>query len=500
MCACRVSRSTVEMTRSAATFRAIRHRPRCRPNPRPVPRPGRPPAPTTPSPRPAARRARPSGRCPSSRCASPTRRRPAAPGRRGRPRRSPACPDRGSHGREQCSAITAAAPGTSRPPGGSPRSAGSRCPGGDRVVEHRGVQRAAALPGQHPGLGDHLPDRLEDPPRPRGGGQPAPPVGQHRRMEPAAVTASPHAAFHRRSNVTASTASLSDNPCKLCNTITDDHVRRHRLGRPRRRGTGQRTTHPGTTRRRARPGTRTPARRQQCPATDSTSRTRAADPPVPAPLDHPSPPDRQPGPTHECPSASLGPGAPASTTSPGCRVTRHNVHQHVGDPAARPDVLPRRSGRSSRRAGSSGRTVEIVQVHGPAVLGVAALGLGPPALGGLRVPVGDVIADGMSIEYVECVVRRQVPGGTSDYCGDLALGVDAVVARLSPIGWPGPTTECGDLWKACGASSDRGAGVGRSPARRGARTAPAGPPAPRAPGQRDRPGGEARLEGWSSGR
>jgi hypothetical protein len=39
---------------------------------------------------------------------------------------------------------------------------------------------------------------------------------------PFAVTASPHAAFHRRSNVTASTVSLSDNPCKVCNTITED--------------------------------------------------------------------------------------------------------------------------------------------------------------------------------------------------------------------------------------------------------------------------------------
>src|SRR6478736_862590 len=36
----------------------------------------------------------------------------------------------------------------------------------------------------------------------------------------AAVIGKPHAAFHRRSNVTASTVSLSDNPCKACNVIT----------------------------------------------------------------------------------------------------------------------------------------------------------------------------------------------------------------------------------------------------------------------------------------
>ena len=35
------------------------------------------------------------------------------------------------------------------------------------------------------------------------------------------MTASPHAAFHRRSNVSASTASVSESPCKVCNTITE---------------------------------------------------------------------------------------------------------------------------------------------------------------------------------------------------------------------------------------------------------------------------------------
>ena len=40
---------------------------------------------------------------------------------------------------------------------------GDRVLGGDRVIQHRGVQRPAGLPGQHPGLGDHRPDRIEDP-------------------------------------------------------------------------------------------------------------------------------------------------------------------------------------------------------------------------------------------------------------------------------------------------------------------------------------------------
>ena len=42
---------------------------------------------------------------------------------------------------------------------------GDRVLGGHRVIEHRGVQRPASLPGQHPGLGHHLPDHIEDPSR-----------------------------------------------------------------------------------------------------------------------------------------------------------------------------------------------------------------------------------------------------------------------------------------------------------------------------------------------
>ena len=39
-------------------------------------------------------------------------------------------------------------------------------------------------------------------------------------MKRSRVTGSPQAAFHRRSNVTASTVSPSDNPCNACNVIT----------------------------------------------------------------------------------------------------------------------------------------------------------------------------------------------------------------------------------------------------------------------------------------
>ena len=49
----------------------------------------------------------------------------------------------------------------------------------------------------------------------------------------AAVTGSPHAAFHRRSKVTASTVSLSDNPCSACNVITAAITSAGTDGRPR---------------------------------------------------------------------------------------------------------------------------------------------------------------------------------------------------------------------------------------------------------------------------
>jgi hypothetical protein len=56
--------------------------------------------------------------------------------------------------------------------------------GGHRIVEHRGIQRSTGLPGQHPGLRDHRPHRVEDPIRAIAAGQPASPVGQRGRVKP----------------------------------------------------------------------------------------------------------------------------------------------------------------------------------------------------------------------------------------------------------------------------------------------------------------------------
>ena len=56
--------------------------------------------------------------------------------------------------------------------------------GGHRVIKDRGIHRPAPPPGQHPGRLDHLPDRVVDPMRALGLGDPPPPVHQARRVEP----------------------------------------------------------------------------------------------------------------------------------------------------------------------------------------------------------------------------------------------------------------------------------------------------------------------------
>ena len=50
---------------------------------------------------------------------------------------------------------------------------------------------------------------------------------------PVSVTANPHAAFYRRSNVTASAVCRSDKPCNACSTITEAITSAGIDGRPR---------------------------------------------------------------------------------------------------------------------------------------------------------------------------------------------------------------------------------------------------------------------------
>ena len=69
-------------------------------------------------------------------------------------------------------------------------------------------------------------------------GDPRPPTGAaststSSHETPPRVTANPHAVFHRRSKVTASTVSLSDSPCNACSVITAAITSAGTLGRPR---------------------------------------------------------------------------------------------------------------------------------------------------------------------------------------------------------------------------------------------------------------------------
>jgi hypothetical protein len=92
---------------------------------------------------------------------------------------------------------------------------------GDGVIKDRGVQRAALSAGHRIGFGDDLADHLEDPLDARS--RPAEPASRSTPWggKPFVSIAYPHAAFHRRSKVSASTASRSGCPYNACNTITE---------------------------------------------------------------------------------------------------------------------------------------------------------------------------------------------------------------------------------------------------------------------------------------
>ena len=143
-----------------------------------------------------------------------------------------------SRGAVQCSAITAAAPGTSRrDPADRRDQLGDRVLGGHRVIEHRGVQRP-------PGLARSTPRSARPPPAPHQRSGSAGREAANRRRQyvnvvawnPAAVTGSPHAAFHRRSKVTASTVSSIRQPVqRLQHDHRGHHIGRHARPPPTRR-------------------------------------------------------------------------------------------------------------------------------------------------------------------------------------------------------------------------------------------------------------------------
>ena len=88
----------------------------------------------------------------------------------------------------------------------------------------------------------------------------------------AAVTGQPIAAFHRRSNVTASVVSESDRPCSVCSRITDAITSGGTDGRPRPDGNRSANIASGNNvlRCSARNANTLPGF-NRCPATDSAS-------------------------------------------------------------------------------------------------------------------------------------------------------------------------------------------------------------------------------------
>ena len=82
--------------------------------------------------------------------------------RQGHPGRSSAYPACRSHGRHAPPRSAPARRAPPAPPGGSPRQVGDRVLGGHRVGQDCGVHRAASSALQHPGLLEHLPDRVVD--------------------------------------------------------------------------------------------------------------------------------------------------------------------------------------------------------------------------------------------------------------------------------------------------------------------------------------------------
>ncbi len=88
------------------------------------------------------------------------------------------------------------------------------------------------------------------------------------------VTANPHAAFQRRSNVTASAVSRSERLCSVCSTSTDAITSAGIDGRPRPDGNRSANASSGNNRFRcAARNANTDPGGSRCPAHDSTSKS-----------------------------------------------------------------------------------------------------------------------------------------------------------------------------------------------------------------------------------
>ena len=260
---CRACSSTVEITRSGATFRAIRHRPS---------RPSEPSAGST--------------SCPATSASNATAAAAGLVAARSRPvpvsaastafasltsaetsaclgvRVGPVDPRLarlgvvvpGAHRRDHL----AAAGHLPAHPADRRDQLGDGVLGGHRVVEDRGVHRPAPSTRQYPGRLDHLPDRVVDPVRALRLGDPLTPVHQAwTGRTPSSSSDSPHATFHRRSHRTASARLPVRQLVQRLQRQHRGHPGRRQRRAPDRGEQVRVTARRGTPRRGARPGTRT---------------------------------------------------------------------------------------------------------------------------------------------------------------------------------------------------------------------------------------------------
>ena len=159
-------------------------------------------------------------------------------------------------------------------PGGSRRSAGSRCP--DGRPRHRGSWSptpGGSCPATAPVSAMTSADDLEDALRAGRGGQPAAPVGQRRRVERGVGDRQPARGLPPQVERQRLDRLAIRQPVQgLQHQHRGDHLGRHTRAAAGGTGTGRRTTPAGNNRRRcsARNANTLPGS-SRCPATDSTS-------------------------------------------------------------------------------------------------------------------------------------------------------------------------------------------------------------------------------------
>jgi hypothetical protein len=225
-------------------------------------------------------------------------RRPAGRGRPGRPRRSPACPAGSSHApcRPARSPLRRWAPPAQ--PGGSRRSTGSACPGWTPRHPTPWSQAPGGSCRPGPRLVHHLPDRVEDPVRPAGVAQSAPPVGQRGRMQRRRRHSQPTRGFPPQVKPQRLSGGLIRQPVQgLQHQHRRDHVRRHRRSPSRGEQVSEHLIREQLTPMRGQERAKTPPSAANAPRPTPHPRSRAADRPVPAPADRPNPTTNPAGPT-----------------------------------------------------------------------------------------------------------------------------------------------------------------------------------------------------------